>query len=133
MPGTDPAPTKVCNMMSTTPGFLGNSDPNTTRAIEALYTLLSDVEQRLQLVKANLAQTIPGSLPGGFTGNAFPGVVPPTAWGHAQGLPLGFSGSPSSMGGNQGFHAFVPTQNGLVPVYIPAGLIGPGAPGNFRL
>jgi hypothetical protein len=108
-------------MMTSTTGFLGNNDPNGARGIEGLYALLSDVEQRLQLVKATLAQQPnQGSFPNGFS-NAYPNAFP--SWGHGQGL-----GIPQ-----QGFHAFVPTPNGLVPVFIPQSTLVPGSPSNFRL
>lgn len=34
-------------------------DPNSQRALETLFTLISDVEQRLQIVKASISQTLP--------------------------------------------------------------------------
>lgn len=117
-------------MMSTTTGFLGNTDPNNTRAVEALYSLLSDVEQRLQIVKASLVSPLQGAYPQGFQQG-----FPQAAWPHASGSALGIGQGNTGLV-PQGFHAFVPTQNGLVPVFIPAGPQGaliPGAPANFRL
>lgn len=110
-------------MSSNNPAFFPNADPTNARAVEALYSLLNDVEQRLQIVKASLIQTVPG------------GAVPqtPTApWSQAQLLGLG---QPNAGYPAPGFHAYVPTPNGIVPVYIPTGgqgFLGSIAPGNFR-
>jgi len=108
-------------MMSNTTGFPSNTDPN-ARAYEALYSLLNDVEQRLQIVKASLASPMGAFAQGG---------AQPT-WPHAGNSPFGF---PNTGGAQQGFHALVPTQNGLVPVFIPAGQGSfiPGSSSNFRL
>lgn len=42
-------------------------DPNTLRALEQLTNVITDVEQRLQVVRLTLAQSFPGVLPRGVT------------------------------------------------------------------
>jgi hypothetical protein len=109
-------------------GFLPNADPTNARAVEALYTLLNDVEQRLQIVKASLTQTLPGisglgvgmGTPG--FGQGIPQGFPNLSPGFPQSFPQGF---PQSQGG---YHAFVPTPLGMVPVFIPTSTPGVGWP-----
>lgn len=55
-------------------------DPTTQRAIANLMSLIGDVEQRLQVVKANLSQTVPTAFGTPDLGMALfgTGLLPPT-------------------------------------------------------
>lgn len=80
-------------------------DPSNQRALETLFTLISDVEQRLQIVKASLTQTMPG-------------VTNPTALLNAYGLVPQTSLVPPHLTSN-GWPTVIATPYGNIPVFLP--------------
>lgn len=98
-------------------------DLNQQRALETLFSLITDVEQRLQIVKASIAQTLPNAALGLDTANTLNPLQAPQVLASLGITPVGRS--------HLGLHAVLATPYGTVPVVIPTPNATPF--GNFRL
>lgn len=127
--------TELCNTMLTSPSLGStNVDINTQRAIEQLALIVSDVEQRLNIVKTTLAQIVPslGASPPHVGSMERPSIPFATTSGAPLpvGLPTVFGAPMLAPSLNAlALAAYAPLFAGVnAPVSIPTGIVAPGFP-----